>query len=173
MSEISISDIFFPLFLVTEMICLKKQGSAAFHAEGTADENCLQRGTFANTFQTPAANTPKFSENQIFTKPAVKTIDMVSDMSTPGIETRSKGSTVQRDQTLGQGASSRLNIHDSHRGVGVKRCPPEAILDPLSSFMVLRAEQAVPVEAAQENDNTSGFIFFFILFTFFQNQYWV
>lgn len=140
------------------MIYLKKQESAAFHAEATPDENCLQRKTFANTFQKPAINTPKLSENHIFTKPPVKTIDMVSDISTPGTDTRCQGSTIQRDHSLEQAASSRLNIHDNHRGVVVKRCPPEAILDPLSSFMMLRAEEAVPVEAAMKNANTSGFL---------------
>lgn len=149
----------FPLFLVTEMIYLKKQKSAAFHAEATPDENCLQTETFANTFPKPSVNTPKFSENQIFTKPPVKTIDMVSDRSTPGIGTRSKGSTIQRDRSVEQVATSRPNLHDSHIGVVVKRCPPEAILDPLSSFIMLRAERAVSVEAAQENANTSGFIY--------------
>lgn len=146
------------------MIYLKKQGSINFHAEATPDENCLQRETFANTFQKPAVNTPKLSENQIFTKPPVQSIDMVSDMSTPGIDTRSKGSTIQRDHSLEQAAFSRLNIYENHRGVVVKRCPPEAILDPLSFFMMLRVEQAVPVEAAQKNANTSGFIYFLILF---------
>lgn len=154
------------------MIYLKKQGSSAFRAEVTPDENCLQRETSANTFQ-KTVNTPRLSENQIFTKPLVKTIDMVSGVSPPGIDTRSRGSRIQRDHSLEQVASSRLNIHDNHRGVVVKRCPPEAILDPLSSFMMLRAGQTVPVEAAQKNANTSGFIYFFILFKIFQDQYWL
>lgn len=153
------------------MIYLKKQGSIHFPAEATPDENCLQRETFANTFQKPAVNTPMLSENHIFTRPAVQTIDMVSDVSTPGIDTRSKGSTIQRDHSLEQVASSRLNIHGNHRGVVLKRCPPEAILDPLSSFMMLRVEQAAPVEAAQKNANTSGFIYFLILFKIFQRQH--
>lgn len=149
------------------MIYLKKQESAAFHAEATPDENCLHRETFANTFQKPAVNTPTLSEKQIFTKPSVKTVDMAYDMSTSRIDTRSKGSTIQRGHSLEQVASSRLNIHGNHRGVVVKRCPPKAILDPLSSFMMLRAEQAVSVEAAQKNANLSGFRYFFILFKFF------
>lgn len=153
------------------MIYLKKQGSAAVNAEATPDENCLQREIFANTFQKPAVNTPKLSENQIFIKPPVKTIDMVSDISTPGIGTRCKGSTIQRDHSVEQIASSRLNIHHSHIGVVVKSCPPEVIQDPLSSFIMLRAEQAVPVEASQENANTSGFIYFFLPFKILQHQY--
>lgn len=155
------------------MIYLKKQGSIIFHAEATPDENCLQRETFANSFQKPAVNTPKLSENQIFTKPPVQSIDMVSDISTPGIDTRSKGSTIQRDHSLEQVAFSRLNVYENHRGVVVKRCPPEAILDSVSFFMMLRVEQAVSVEAAQKNANTSGFIYFLILFKIFQRQHWL
>lgn len=143
------------------MIYLKKQGSAAFHAQATPDENCFQREAFANAFQKPAVNTSKRSENQIFTNPPVQTIDVVPDMSASGIDTRSKDRTIQRDHSLEQVASSRPNIHDNHRGVVVKRCLPETILDPLSSFMMLRTEQAVPVEAAQ---NTLGF--YILIYTF-------
>lgn len=149
------------MFQFTEMIYLKKEGSINFHAEATPDENCLQRETFANSFQKPAVNTPKLSENQIFTKSPVQTIDMFSDMYTPGNDTRRKDSTIQRDHSLEQVGFSRLNVYENHRGVVVKGGPPEAILDPLSFFMMLRVKQPVPVEAAQKNANTSGFIYFF------------
>lgn len=158
---------------------LKKQACAAFHAEVTPYENCLQRETFANTLQKPALNTPKLSENQISTKPPVKTVDVYSHTSTPGLGRRSKGSAIQTDYSLEQLACSRLNILDSHRGVVVKRCQPEAILEPLSSFMMLRAEQAVPVETAQKKANTSGFIYiinkhiFLYCVEFRQHQYWL
>lgn len=147
------------------MIYLKKQGSAAyFHAEATPDENCLHRETFANAFQKPAVNTPKLSENHISTNPPVQTINVVSDASAPGTDTRSKDRIVQRDHILEQVASSRPSIHGTDRGVVVKRCPPEAILDPLSTFMMLRAEQ-------KEKKNTLGF--YILLYTSYNFPKWI
>lgn len=134
---------------------LKKQESASFHAEATPDEKHPQRETFTNTSQKPAANTSKSSDDKIFPKLPSKT--KVIDISAPETDARSKDGTKWREYSLGQVASPRLNIRDNHRGVLVSRCPPEETLDPLSTFMMLRAEQAVPVEAAQRTDNTPAF----------------
>lgn len=150
-----ISDILSPLFLVTEKMCLTKQESASFHAEATPDETHLQGETFTNTSPKPAANTSKSSENQIFPKRPAKT--NVMDISAPETNTRSKGGTKWREYSLGQVASPRLDIRDDHRGVLVNRCLPEETLDPLSTFMMLRAEQTVPVEPVQKTVNTPAF----------------
>lgn len=136
-------------FLVTEQIYLKKQESTAFHAEATSDEKHHQREAFTKTSQKPAINAPELSENQIFTQPPAKAQDWASDI-------RSKYDTVQRDCSLGNVTSFRLNIRDNHRGVLVRRHPPEETLDPLSSFIMLRAEKEVPVEATQKNADTAG-----------------
>lgn len=138
-----------PFFTVTEEIYLKKQESTAFHAEATADEKRHHKEAFTKTSQKPAINAPELSENQIFTQPPAKAQDWASDI-------RSKDDAVQRDYSLGNIASFRLNIRDNHRGVLVRKHPPEETLDPLSSFMMLRAEQQVPVEATQKNANTAG-----------------
>lgn len=127
---------------------LTKQESASFHAEATPDETHLQGETFTNTSLKPAAIISKSSENQIFPKLPAKTKFM--DISAPETNTRSKGGTKWRESSLGQVASPRLDIRDDHRGVLVNRCLPEETLDPLSTFMMLRAQQAVPVEPVQK-----------------------
>ncbi|XP_056889972.1 protein shortage in chiasmata 1 ortholog isoform X2 [Takifugu flavidus] len=142
-------------FEVTEKIYLKKQESASFRAEAAPDETHLQGETFTNTSPNPPANPSKSSENQIFPKLPAKT--KVMDISAPETNTRGKGGTKWREYSLGQVASPRLDIRDDHRGVLVNRYLPEETLDHLSTFMMLRAEQAVPVEPVQKTVNIPAF----------------
>lgn len=89
------------------------------------------------------------------------------DISAPETNTRSKGDTKWREYSLGQVASPRLDIRDDHRGVLVNRCLPEETLDPLSTFMMLRAEQAVPVEPVEKTVNIPAFGRFYIYYFIF------
>lgn len=150
------------MFFDTEKIYLKKQESASFHAEANPADKHLQREKFTNTSQKPAVNTPKSSENQIFPNPPAETKVMVSDISAPEIGARSQGGTKPEPNSLEQVASPSLSIKDNHRGVLVNRCPPKETLDPLSTFMMLRAEQAVPVAAAQKTVHTPGFCKYYL-----------
>lgn len=134
---------------------LTKQESASFHAEATPDETHLQGERFTDTSLQPPANPSKSSENQIFPKLPAKA--KVMDISAPETKTISKGDTKWREYSLGQAASSRLDIRDDRIGVRVNTCLPEETLDPLSTFMMLRAEQAVPVEPVQKTVNTPAF----------------
>lgn len=160
-----IFDILSPLFLVTEKMYLTKQQSASFHAEATPDETHLQGDIFTNTSLKPPANPSKSSENQIFPNLPAKT--KVMDISAPGTKTISKGDTKWREYSLGQVASCRLDIRDDHIGTLVNRCHPKETLDPLSTFMMLRAEQAVPVEPVQKTVNTPAFGTFYKYYLIF------
>lgn len=80
-------------------------------------------------------------ETVVFSQPAAATRDDVP----AGFSARESDvcKTVQRARVLGQVASSGLNFRDNCRGLPVRN-PSEKTLDPLSSFMMLRAQQTAP-----------------------------
>lgn len=145
---------------------LKKYEAVAFHAEATTDDRLPRRETVADTCQNPFLmltvnkhDKEVKAESLLFSKPAATTKDEVSAVfSAREIEAGRDGcTTVQSDHVLEQVASSRLNIRDNHRGLLVRTRPPEKSLDPLSTFMMLRAQQTAPVGAtSQSSASTPG-----------------
>lgn len=142
-------------------IHLKKTEVADFHAEVSANDTHLQKETVVvacqSSYQMQPVNTHDEdvkSESSIFSKPAATAKHKVS---APKIGTGSDGrKTLQSTHVVETAASSTLTITDNHRCLPVKRCAPKETLDPLFTFMMLRADQAAPVIATQSLTNTPG-----------------
>lgn len=78
-----------------------------------------------------------------FIPPTVKTKDIYSALSAGETDTCLE---KQWDFVPQPAASSRENFIEDHgRPLSVKRCPPVQGVDPLCSFLMLRAQQASPV----------------------------
>lgn len=116
--------------------------------EATTENKLLQRQPDADACQSSALmhtvdphNKGVKPETVVFSQPAATARDEVP----AGFSARKSGvcKTVQRAHVLEQVASSSLNIRDDCRGLPVRN-PPEKTLDPLSSFMMLRAQQTAP-----------------------------
>lgn len=136
---------------------MKKSGAVAFHAEAATDDRLLhRRGTVADTCQV-LVHTVNTNDKEVkpesFSNPAATNKDDVSTkFSAHEIDTGRDGcQTVGSTQILEQVVSSRLNFRDNHRGLLVERCLPEKNPDPLSTFMMLRAQQTASVGATPQN----------------------
>lgn len=135
-----------------------KSDAVAFSAEAAADDRLLQPETVADTCQkTVLVHCVNTNEKEVkcetFLNPAASTKDKVSTVfSAHEVDTgRNSCQTVGSTKILEQVVASRLNFRDNHRGLLTKRCLPEKNLDPLSAFMMLRAQQTAPVNATPQS----------------------
>lgn len=98
-------------------------------------------------------------ERLMFSLPAATTKDEISTVSAaPKIDTDRGGcETVQSIHISKLVESSRLNIRDDYSNQLVWRCPPERTLNPVSTFMMLRAQQTTSDNATpQKLASSSG-----------------
>lgn len=112
-------------------------------------EKSVQTNKFKDALQQIKKVTP---ETRKRIAPAVKAKDRVSAPSAGETNTCLE---MQRELVPQHAASSREHFSEDHdRSLLAKRCPPVVEPDPLGSFLMLRAQQASPVKAA--NQSSSG-----------------
>lgn len=127
---------------------LKTCEAAAFQSEATTEDRFLQGQTDADACQSSALmNTVGPHDKGVKPKAAV--------LSKPASTARGEepaGFSARKSEVCKkvgcapvpeQVASSSLNFTDNRRGLPVRN-PPEKTLDPLSSFLMLRAQQTAP-----------------------------
>lgn len=131
-----------------------------FHTKATTDDRLRQRETAVDALQgtilmltVSTSDKEEKSESLMFSLSAATTKDEISTvLPAPKIDTGRGGcETVQSIHISQQVASSRLNIRDNQSDQLVWRCPPERNLDPVSTFMMLRAQQTASVNATPQN----------------------
>lgn len=135
----------------------KKSDAVTFDADAATDYRFLQTETVADICQkTVLVRCVNTNEKEVkcetFLNPAATTKDKVSTaFSAHEVDTgRNSCQTVGSTKILERVVASRLNFRDNHRDLLAKRCLPEKNLDPLSTFMMLRAQQTAPVNATPQ-----------------------
>lgn len=105
------------------------------------ETNALQQTNIVSKEVTP--------ETCALVRPAAKAKDIVS--APPAGETDSCLE-MQREFVPQHAPASRLNFSEDHgRSSLDKRCPPAQDMDPLCSFLMLRTQEASPVDAEYQN----------------------
>lgn len=134
---------------------LKSNKALAFHPEVKPDERLHPRETVTDAQQNSLQQThtvnKKGATPETFTpdKPAATAKDGVSVMASAREAWRESCMEVQSELVPEQATSSCLNINGDHRGSSlVRKSTLEKEVDPLSAFLMLRAQQTDPVSAA-------------------------
>lgn len=151
----SITDRPIPIHPVNRTAHLKNNEAPAFHPEVTPDERLHPRETVADAQQNSLQQMRTVNKKEItpetFTliQPAATAKGGVSVVASAGETWRESCMEVQSELVPEQATSSCLSIKEGHRGsLLVRRSPLEEDVDPLSAFLVLRAQQTDPVSAA-------------------------
>lgn len=151
----SITDRPIPIHPVNRTAPLKNNEALAFHPEVSPTERLHPRDTVADAQQNSLQQMHTVNKKEVtpetFTliQPAATTKDGVSTAATAGETWRESCMEVQSELVPEQATSSCLNVNEDYRGSSlVWKSPLEKDMDPLSAFLMLRAQQTDPVSAA-------------------------